>query len=76
MARYYKWNIDENIIVIIKETEEGGYLPYFNKEIGFARDVYDDYLPGFFDDKENAPEKITEITEKEAFEFVERKLGK
>ena len=68
--KYYKWNIFDDAVVVIRENENGWYEPYFGKKIGFALDFYDDYLQYFFEDKSNDPQKITEITEEEAFNII------
>ena len=74
---YYKWDITKTLSIIIRETEKGHFQPYFNN-YGFAYDFYDDYISGFLNDKTNRPEKITAISEDEAFKIIksnEKKAG-
>ena len=68
--KYYKWEILDNDYIVIRKSQEWGYEPYFDKVRGFHFDMYDDYLPSFFDDLHNNPEKITEISEEEAYKII------
>ena len=74
--KYFKWVLSDNkSVVVIRESRPGAYEPYFGKEIGFSWDMYDDYLPYFFDDMKDNPEKITEISEEEAFTLIKSEDG-
>ena len=68
--KYYIWEILDDDIIVIRKSREWGYEPYFGKDIGFHLDVYDDYLSSFVDDLHNNPEKITEISEEEAYKIL------
>lgn len=72
--KYYKWTLSDNkSVVVIREPRKGVYEPYFDKNIGFGIDMYDDYVSSFIDDMHDNPQKIKEISEQEAYKIINSK---
>ena len=69
--KYYKWIFDDDAIVV-RKSDAGIYEFYFDENIGFGYDPYADYKLDFYSDLRNNPEKITEISEEEAYKIIKK----